>query len=60
MIGISEQLMDARSLFLTPNATPVHVPTRLNLIQAPKVLQMPPPTLGPADDAAIRWVTDRA
>jgi hypothetical protein len=57
-IGITEDLMDARSLFLTPNTTTVYVFTCLDLNSGPMVLQVPPGVLGPVDDAYFRWVTD--
>ena len=56
--GITEDLMDARSLFLTPNTTTVYVFTCLNLNAGPVVLEAPPGVLGPVDDAYFRWVTD--
>jgi hypothetical protein len=57
-IGITEDLMDARSLFLTPNTTTVYVFTCLDLNKGPVVLQIPTGVLGPVDDAYFRWVTD--
>lgn len=57
-IGITEQLMDARSLFLTPNTTTVYVLQCLNLKDGPMVVRVPPRALGPVDDADFRWVTD--
>ncbi len=57
-LGITESLMDARSLFLTANTTTVYVFTCLDLTDGPVVLQVPPAVLGPADDAYFRWVTD--
>jgi hypothetical protein len=57
-VGITEDLMDARSLFLTPNTTTVYVFTCLDLKSGPMVLQVPPGVLGPVDDAYFRWVTD--
>jgi hypothetical protein len=57
-LGITADLMDARSLFLTPNTTTVYVFTCLNLNAGPMVLQVPPGVLGPVDDAYFRWVTD--
>ncbi|HYN79407.1 MAG TPA: DUF1254 domain-containing protein [Lamprocystis sp. (in: g-proteobacteria)] len=57
-IGITENLLDARSLFLTPNTTTVYVFTCLNLNDGPVVLEVPPRVLGPVDDADFRWVTD--
>ncbi len=51
-IGISEQLLDARSLFLTPSTTTPYVLTCLDLTAGPVVLRVPPGVLGPVDDAA--------
>lgn len=56
--GITEDLMDARSLFLTPNTTTVYVLTCLDLKDGPMLLQVPSGVLGPVDDAYFRWVTD--
>jgi len=57
-IGITENLLDARSLFLTPNTTTVYVFTCLNLKDGPMVMRVPPGVLGAVDDADFRWVTD--
>jgi hypothetical protein len=57
-IGITEDLLDARSLFLTPNTTTVYVFMCLDLARGPMVLRVPPRVLGPVDDANFRWVTD--
>ena len=57
-IGIAEDLLDARSLFLTPNTTTVYVFMCLDLKDGPMVMQVPPGVLGPVDDAFFRWVTD--
>ena len=57
-MGITEDLLDARSLFLTPNTTTVYVFTCMNLKDGPMVLKVPPRVLGPVDDADFRWVTD--
>jgi hypothetical protein len=57
-IGITEQLMDARSLFLTANSTTVYVLQCVNLKDGPMVVRVPPRALGPVDDADFRWVTD--
>ncbi|MCX5494481.1 DUF1254 domain-containing protein [Kaistia dalseonensis] len=56
--GITEDLMDARSLFLTPNTTTVYVFTCLDLSDGPIVMEVPTGVLGPVDDADFRWVTD--
>ena len=53
-LGITEDLMDARSLFLTPNTTTVYVFTCLDLKGGPVVMQVPPGVLGPVDDAYFR------
>lgn len=57
-IGIAEDLLDARSLFLTPNTTTVYTLFCLDLDDGPMVVRIPPRVLGPVDDADFRWVTD--
>jgi hypothetical protein len=57
-IGISEDLLDARSLFLTANTTTVYVVLCIDLKDGPMVVRVPPMVLGPVDDANFRWVTD--
>lgn len=57
-IGITENLMDARSLFLTANTTTVYVFFCVDLNHGPMVVQVPPKVLGPVDDGFFRWVTD--
>src|SRR5512144_740493 len=57
-IGITEQLMDARSLFLTANTTTIYVLMSVNLKDEPMVVRVPPRALGPVDDADFRWVID--
>ncbi|QAY95758.1 hypothetical protein CWB41_08410 [Methylovirgula ligni] len=57
-IGIMENLMDARSLFLTAQSTTPYVFTCLDLKDGPVVAQVPPGVLGPVDDAFFRFVTD--
>jgi hypothetical protein len=56
--GITEDLMDARTLFLTPNTTTVYVVGCLDLTEGPIVMEVPTGVLGPVDDADFRWVTD--
>lgn len=56
--GITEDLMDARTLFLTPNTTTVYVFGCLDLSDGPMVMEVPTGVLGPVDDADFRWVTD--
>jgi len=57
-IAITENLMDARSLFLTANTTTVYVFFCVDLTNGPVVAQVPPGVLGPVDDAFFRYVTD--
>jgi hypothetical protein len=57
-IGIFNDLMDARSLFLTANSTTIYFSACLDLKDGPMVLEVPPGILGPIDDAYFRWVTD--
>jgi hypothetical protein len=57
-VGIFEDLMDARSLFLTANSTTVYITTCIDLKDGPVVMEVPPGVLGPVDDAFFRWVTD--
>jgi hypothetical protein len=55
---ISEQLLDARSLFLTANTTTPYTLLYLDTNAGPLVLEVPPEVLGPIDDAWFRWVSD--
>lgn len=57
-IAITEDLMDARSIFLTPNASTVYVMMCLDLRAGPMVVQVPSGVLGPAQDAFFRWIVD--
>src|SRR5271167_3167154 len=55
---ISEQLLDAKSLFLTANTTTPYTVLSLDTKDGPLVLEIPPEVLGPLDDAWFRWVID--
>ena len=55
---ISEQLLDAKSLFLTANTTTPYTLLYLSTKDGPLVVEVPPEFLGPIDDAWFRWVTD--
>ena len=57
-VGVFEELMDARSLFLTANADTIYVMGFLDLDKGPIVLETPPGFLGIVQDAWFRWVTD--
>jgi hypothetical protein len=55
---ISEQLLDAKSLFLTANTTTPYTILYLDTKGGPLVVEVPPEVLGPIDDAWFRWVSD--
>jgi hypothetical protein len=57
-VVVFEQLMDAKSLFLTANADTIYVMGFLDLSKGPVVLETPPKFLGAAQDAWFRWVID--
>ena len=57
-MGIHEDLLDARSLWLTPNTTVMYCIAEINVKNGPTVMEVPPGVLGPVDDAFFRWVTD--
>ena len=57
-VGISEDLLDARSLWLTANSTTIYVTTCLDLKQGPVVMEVAPGLLGAVNDAFFRWDTD--
>ncbi len=57
-IGIFENLMDSKSLFLTPNTETVYAMTWLDLKNGPMVVESPPNVLGIVDDFWFRYVTD--
>jgi len=57
-MGITENLMDARSLYLTPNSTTPYCMMELNVEDGPMVMEVPPGVMGPIGDAYFRWVTD--
>jgi len=55
---IFENLMDSKSLFLTPNSESVYVLGWLNLKDGPVVFESPAGTLGVMDDIWFRYVAD--
>jgi hypothetical protein len=57
-LGIFEELMDARSLFLTANSTTIYCMAEIDVKEGPVVVEVPPGVLGPVDDAYFRFVTD--
>ncbi|WP_417768059.1 DUF1254 domain-containing protein [Stappia sp.] len=57
-VMVFSELMDAKSLFLTPNADTIYVMGWLDLSDGPVVIESPPGFLGIVQDAWFRWVTD--
>lgn len=57
-IGIFENLMDARSLFLTGNTESVYAMSWLDLKNGPVVVESAPNTLGIVNDFWFRYVAD--
>ena len=55
---IWSELMDAKSVFLTPNADTIYFWVNLNVSTGPMVFETPPMALGVIDDIWFRWVTD--
>ncbi|MEP2783656.1 MAG: DUF1254 domain-containing protein [Pseudoruegeria sp.] len=57
-IVITETLMDARSIWLTPNTTTIYIGSNVDIADGPMVIQVPPGLLGLIDDAAFDYVGD--
>ena len=57
-IGIFENLMDSKSIFLTPNTESVYTISYFDLKNGPIVVESPPNTLGMINDMFFRYVTD--
>ena len=57
-VGIFEDLMDSKSLFLTPNTESIYAMTWLDLKKGPIVVESPPNVLGIVDDAWFHYVAD--
>ena len=57
-IGIFEDLMDSKSLFLTANTESVYTISHIDLKNGPVVIVSPPNTLGMINDMFFRYVTD--
>ena len=58
MVGITEDLLDPRALFLTGNTTTYYVINWIDLKDGPVVAEIPPNVLGFLDDAAFHYVAD--
>jgi hypothetical protein len=57
-VGIFEDLMDSKSLWLTPNTTSVYMMAWLELGNEPMVIETPPDVLGIIDDHWFKYVGD--
>ena len=57
-MGITEELMDARTLFLTPNTTVIYCVAEIDVKDGPVVMEVPPGVLGLVDDAFFTYVVD--
>ena len=57
-VGITETLMDSRTLFLTPNSETVYATTWLDLRNGPLVVETPPNILGFLDDFWFKYIID--
>jgi hypothetical protein len=58
VVGITEDLLDSRSLFLTGNTTTYYVINWLDLKDGPLVVEIPSNVLGFLDDFAFHYVAD--
>ena len=57
-VGITENLMNARSLWLTPQTTTPYVHAEVDVREGPVVIELGTPVLGIIDDAYFRYVGD--
>ncbi len=57
-VPIFEQIMDSKSIFLTPNTSTPYTWIWLDLHEGPLVVETPPKVLGAIDDMWYNWVTD--
>ncbi|MGD9720540.1 MAG: DUF1254 domain-containing protein [Pirellulales bacterium] len=57
-IVIFQELMDAKSLFLTANADTLYFIGVLNLSKGPLVIEQPPASLGTFNDMWFSWIID--
>ncbi|MDP6417140.1 MAG: DUF1254 domain-containing protein, partial [Gammaproteobacteria bacterium] len=57
-IGITESLMDARSLWLTPQTTTPYAHAEIDVREGPMVIENPGPVLGFINNAFFLYVTD--
>ena len=57
-VGITEDLMNARSLWLTPQTTTPYVHAEIDVKNGPVVVELGTPVIGLIDDAFFRYVAD--
>ena len=57
-VAIHAGLMDARSIWLTPNTTTIYIAAQVDVSEGPIVIEAPAGLLGILDDAAFEYVTD--
>lgn len=57
-VAITEQLMDARSLWLTPNTTTPYAHAEINVKYGPVVIEIGSPVISILDDAYFKYVGD--
>jgi hypothetical protein len=57
-VGIFQNLMDSKSLFLTANTESIYYATWIDLKNGPIVVESPPNVLGVVNDFWFRYVTD--
>jgi len=57
-VGITEDLMNARSLWLTPQTTTPYVHAEVDVKNGPVVIEIGSPVMGLLNDAFFRYVTD--
>jgi hypothetical protein len=57
-VGITETLMDAKSLWLTPNTTTPYIMTEIDVKNGPIVLEIGSPVIAIIDDAYFKYVGD--
>lgn len=56
--GITEQLMNAKSLWLTPNTTTPYVHAEIDVKNGPVVIEIGSPVISIIDDAYFKYVAD--
>ncbi|MDV7145815.1 DUF1254 domain-containing protein [Tropicimonas sp. TH_r6] len=57
-VGMTETLMDARSIWLTANTTTIYVTSIVDTSEGPVVIEVPPGILALLDDAEFTYVAD--